>query len=294
MFTEKFSTFVRPAQEHPQIWRLLVGSVLIVFGYLLGIAAIFAAAFIFLGETETIRLAYAVTETSGPAEVVVLLFSFGGALISPLLVVRWIHKQHATSLFGPRHRVFPDFAIAALVLFAVNSIVLVGWFFWFDATPNLSVSRWVRWLPLVVIGLLIQTLAEESVFRGYLQQQLAARFNSPLVWMLLPALAFGALHIDPASMGANTWLVVGSTVVFALLASDLVRITGNIGAAWGFHFANNFIVITFLSTKGSITGASLFLTPYQSDDPTLLPVLLAIDIAVMFVCWLILRRILQR
>ncbi len=53
---------------------------------------------------------------------------------------------------------------------------------------------------------LIQTGAEELVFRGYLQQQLAARFASPLIWMVLPALIFGAVHYDPATAGPNVWL----------------------------------------------------------------------------------------
>ena len=42
-------------------------------------------------------------------------------------------------------------------------------------------------------------IAEEALFRGYLLQQLAVRNPSPLIWMVLPALVFAALHIDPGA-----------------------------------------------------------------------------------------------
>jgi DNA-directed RNA polymerase subunit RPC12/RpoP len=47
------------------------------------------------------------------------------------------------------------------------------------------------------VGVLIQTGAEEVLFRGYLQQQLAARFASPIAWMVLPSAIF-ALPALPA------------------------------------------------------------------------------------------------
>lgn len=293
MITAPFDRFVRPARGYSQIWRIILGAVLIVLGYLGGIALIFLVAFLILGGPETMRLAQAMADTSGTRETILLLFSFLGALLAPMAVVRLLHKRAAGTLFGPLPQLIRDFAWAAAVILVISTLVLLGWAFWFDAIPNLAPSRWLLLLPLIVPGLLIQTLAEETVFRGYLTQQLGARFNSPIAWMLGPALAFGALHIDPTTMGPNTWLVAGSTVLFALIATDLVRVTGSLGAAWGFHFANNFIAIAILSTKGSISGTSLFLTPYESNDPLVFPILMLVDLVVMFISWLILRRILE-
>lgn len=294
MFTPAFERFIRPARSYPQIWRIIAGTLLVFLGYLLGIAAIFAGVFGVLGGTRALEIGRAFAQPNTPTETLLLLFSFIGALLAPLLVVKFIHKRPSSSLFGPAPKLLRDFATAAFTLFAVNAFVLGGWFWWFDARPNLSVGHWLLLLGLTIPALLIQTLAEETVFRGYLQQQLAARFRSPLIWMVLPSIGFGALHYDPSTLGHNTWIVVGSTILFALLAADLVRITGSLGAAWGFHFANNFIAIAVLSTKGSITGASLFVTPYTASDADILPVLMSIDLAIMGLCWLILRRILQR
>jgi uncharacterized protein len=49
---------------------------------------------------------------------------------------------------------------------------------------------------------------------------------------------------------------VGAAATFGLIAADLTARTGSIGAAWGFHFANNTMAITILATDGTITGLS--------------------------------------
>jgi hypothetical protein len=108
---------------------------------------------------------------------------------------------------------------------------------------------------------LIQTGAEEVLFRGYMQQQLAARFSSPIMWMMLPSAIFAALHYQPEIMGDNTWLMMGAVFVFAVLAADLTAVTGNIGAAWAMHFVNNALAILVVATDGPLSGLALYIAP---------------------------------
>jgi hypothetical protein len=119
----------------------------------------------------------------------------------------------------------------------------------------------MSFLPLALVGVLIQTGAEEVLFRGYMQQQLAARFSSPLMWMILPSAIFAALHYQPEIMGDNTWLMMAAVFVFAVLAADLTAVTGNIGAAWGMHFVNNALAILVVATDGPLSGLALFMAP---------------------------------
>jgi hypothetical protein len=187
-----------------------------------------------------------------------------------------------------------DFARAAAVVLALGLAYLAGWAWYFDATPNLSWGSWAALLPLTLSALLIQTGTEELVFRGYLLQQLAARFTTPAVSMGLTAAGFAALHFDPAeSTGANA-LVVGSSGLFGLMAADLTRVTGNIGAAWGFHFVNNLFALGFLATKGSITGLALYTTPYDVVQLADHPQVLLFDMGTTIISWAVLRRILRR
>jgi hypothetical protein len=118
---------------------------------------------------------------------------------------------------------------------------------------------------------LIQTGAEEVLFRGYMQQQLAARFSSPIMWMVLPSAIFAALHYQPEIMGDNTWLMMAAVFVFAVLAADLTAVTGNIGAAWAMHFVNNALAILVVATDGPLSGLALYIAPISPDgrDPPL-------------------------
>ncbi len=293
MFTPEFDAYVAPARNRAQLWRLCLGIVLIVVIYLLFLAVIFATLYLFLGN-QAADIAQQTANASTPTGMFMLLASFAGAAIGPLIVVRLLHKRSPATLFGPRSVVLHDFAFAAAGVIALNAVFLVILSIWVTPIANLNLGLWLALLPLTLIGLLIQTGAEELVFRGYLQQQLAARFRSPLIWMLLPSLIFGSLHYDPATAGDNTWLVVAATALFALAAADLTRVTGSLGAAWGFHFANNLWAIVLLAVDDGITGLALYVTPYSADDTDLLPRLIALDLLALGLIWFTLRRLLRR
>ena len=51
-------------------------------------------------------------------------------------------------------------------------------------------------LPLAAILLFLRTGTEELFFHGNILQQLAARFQNPLIWFALPPIAFGLLHYE--------------------------------------------------------------------------------------------------
>ena len=294
MITPHFARFIAPARANPQIWRLLLGTALIIAIYFITVGLIFATIWLLTGTENTLALARETTQATTPTGMYLLFASFFGAALGPLIAVRIFHNRPAATLFGPRVRALRHFAAAAATVMALNAIVLLAMSFWLTPILNLNLTLWFTLLPLTLIGLLIQTAAEELVFRGYLQQQLAARFRSPLIWMLIPSLAFAALHYDPSTAGDNTWLIVAATGTFGLLAADLTRLTGSLGAAWGFHFANNLWAITLLAVNGNLTGLALYVTPYSADDTTILPTLILGDLAIMALAWLILRRLLTR
>lgn len=294
MFTLQFDRFVEPARKRAEIWRLIIGSITTVIIYIAGFLAPLGVIWLLSGLQSARHWANRMIDASGPAETLLLMTTFIGFALAPMIVVRLIHKRPVGTLFGRRVTVLRDFANAFLVIIALYSVMMVIWSFYFDAVPNLDFSLWVKLVPLTLIGLLIQTGAEELVFRGYLQQQLAARFRSPIVWMLIPSLIFGMLHYDSSTAGANTWLIVGSTALFGLVAADLTRITGSLGAAWGFHFANNMFAVVFVAVKGTIPGLALYTTPYLATDPYYMPRLIAVDLLMIAVVWFVLRRLLIR
>jgi uncharacterized protein len=229
-----------------------------------------------------------------PRGTLILLVTFVGMALGPMAAARLLHGRRAGTLFGPRVRTLRDFAVAAGVVFAVLGVALGLWAVEYDAVVNLPFSIWALVLPLTLLGLLVQTGAEEILFRGYMQSQLAARFRSPLVWLVLPSLVFGIVHFDAVSAGDNVWLVVGSASVFGLIAADLTARTGSIGAAWGFHFANNVMAIAILATGGTITGLARWVTPYTLAEYDASAPAMLFDVAMLVIAWWLVRRAVAR
>ncbi len=281
--TPAFARYIAPAQARPEIWRLLLG-------------AGFIAAF-YVGVMFALAVAVRLTGmqgTRGPVATLALIYSFMAMGAGALLAARLFHGRGPATLFGRAAPLLRDFLrCMALVL------VLYGLAFAFlpvpgGLQPGLDPLRWLVLLAPAAIGLLIQTGAEELVFRGYLQQQLAARFRSPVVWMIVPSALFGLLHYEPTIMGDNAWHIVAATGLFGLVAADLTARTGNLGAAWGLHFANNFYALLIVSAQGPLEGLALFtMTVPQSDVAAIRPLLFA-DMVGLLILWGLARLVLRR
>lgn len=285
-----FATYIAPARARPQLWRLVAGLVLTVVLYVGPVVGLALLVAYVLGADDGVPWYRDLMGGRSPAGVTALLFSFVAMAVGPVLSVRWLHKRPVGSLFGPRRGGGRAFLIAGSVIFAAW---LLGLFFLLLALPverNLPLSSWLIWLLPVLIGVSIQTGAEEMLFRGYMQQQLAVRFDSPLVWMVVPSLTFGMLHFDLANGVVEGWLTVAVTALFGLIAGDLVARTGAIWAAWGMHFANNVFAITILGKPGLLDGMALFLLP-DGDGVTLRDLLL-IDMGAFLALWAVLRWLL--
>ncbi len=286
-------SFVAPARARPQIWRLLAGFVLILAVYAACIAVVFAGLVAVSGFDGAQGWMARMGGEGTPNSTLLVLATFIGMGLGPLLAARLLHKRGWLTPFGALRRGVRDFGIAAaicgglyMILQMLPADIAVG--------QNLEFGLWLSFLPLAILGILIQTGAEEVLFRGYLQQQLAARFSSPIVWMVLPSVLFALAHYQPALMGDNAWLVVLAVGLFAILAADLTAVTGSIGAAWGFHFSNNAVAILFLSLEGPLSGLALFTVTADPADTALLRPLLFQDMAVTVVTWGLIRYAVTR
>ena len=294
MRSPQFQTYIAPARSRPQIWRLLLGILLCLAVYIAWVAGMLAALWALTGSGGFRGWADTILQGRTAYGTQILLLTFLGMALGPMLAARLLHRRNAGSLFGRGAVVVRDFVIAAGLVALVFGVATALWLLSYDAVPNLDWKVWLTLLPLSLLGLLIQTGAEELVFRGYLQQQLAVRFRSPVLWMVLPSLLFGAVHYDPETAAANVWLMMAAAAAFGLVAADLTAVTGSLGAAWGFHFANNVAAILIVSLDGTLSGLSLFKTPYGADDAQMLPRLIAIDLLVLTFTWALVRRALRR
>ncbi len=290
--TPEFRAYIAPVRLYPQIWRLLLGVLLIVFIYAgftaLVLAGVFAATMPFGFFPFLMELA----SPANPVPTLVLLFTFAGFGLGAIIAAPACHYRSPATLFGPLDETLRGFFITVVICLAFFAAFGALMLALDTATANLPFGQWVRYLPLAVLLVLVQTASEELVFRAYLPQQLAARFASRAVWMFLPALLFALLHYNP-QFGPAAWMIVATVFAFALIATDLVEQTGSLGAAMGLHFVNNLFALLVISMDETITGLSLFIAPLPADMAQW-AVSTAVNLAILLVLWRVLRYALTR
>jgi membrane protease YdiL (CAAX protease family) len=289
-------SFLTPVRETAQLWRFVVG--------LIG-ASVIAFALMYL-INQTIHAVttdagyaaffYATEDGSTPFGMLFVLCSFVTMAAGVFVIVRLLHKRSIASLFGPFLSVRRDFMRVTLLLIGLMIAVLVlpPWDMGEPLTQNLRWGLWITLLPLSLIGVLIQTSAEEILFRGYIQQQLAARFNSPIIWMVLPSALFALGHYVPAEAGENAWMVALWAGIFGILMADLTARAGNLGPAMAVHFVNNVIALLIVSLPDSLYGLALFLAPYSMQDTDMVRQWMPVDFAFMLCSWLVARLAIRR
>ncbi len=275
---QKFKIFYEPAIATKSLWRLFFGLLVLIAVYMIFMVIIFAGVGIYFGAMAELngKGSNAVETNLGlfflgnnPASVIIILSSFIGMFLGVFLTIRWVHKRGLRSLLGPDlSDVAAGFRNGFLLLMVISLIGFIIASYFDPPVRNMAFPIWVKWMILAIPLLFIQITSEELIFRGYFQQQLAARFNSRWAWYFLPSVVFGMLHYDPENLGSNAFLVVAHTTLFGLIAAEVTARTGNLGTAIGLHFANNINALTVVALDGPLSGLGLYKTAVHVSDET--------------------------
>ncbi|MFB9151431.1 CPBP family intramembrane glutamic endopeptidase [Roseovarius ramblicola] len=287
-------TLVAPARPTAALGRLAAGIVM-TMALFLALSILWSGLMPALfGAEQWMRMMPGVTAAATPVGVLINLFTFALLIAALALSLRAVHRRGLLSVVGPLPdalRQFRRALMAVAALYVVISLVPLP-----EAMAperNLAPGTWAFFLPLALLGLLCQVFAEEVAFRGYLQSQLAARFPSPVMWLGLPALAFGLLHFDSGTYGANGWLVMAWAVGFGLAAADLTARFGTLGPATALHLVNNFSAILVAAPKGQFDGLALYVFPFAPGDEDAVLAILPADIMMLLCSWLAIRLALR-
>ena len=285
MAYDPHQSLTQPARERAELWRLVLGlsvGTAIYFGLALFAIAAFASVFPLFDD----RGDFAAT----PGTLLFFLGSFALMVLALEFTTRTLHKRPALSYVGsPPHAVRDFFRVLiATMPLMLGLSFLMG--LSVETRLNSPPGLWALLLPVSVALLIVQVTAEELVFRGYLQSQLAARFGAPLIWMILPSLLFAYGHYDPGEAGSNALAIAFWTFAFGIAAADLTARTGTLGAAIALHLTNNFVALLVLSIDGSLSGLSLFSLKLTLADEAAIRPLLWVD-GLTLVCLYLAARI---
>jgi len=210
-----------------------------------------------------------------------------------------VHGVPLRAFLGDPSRLISDFVSvlgAAAAAYAV--LIFLGW----DASVATMrpFTGWLAFLPLALIGIFIQSGAEEIFYRGYLHHFCTYFLEKPILWILFPSLAFGLSHIfNDLSSPSTAAAYILWTTAFGVACVDLTARSGSIGAAWGLHMAVNTAALCLAAEDGApISAAALFIFPERTaeyvPDSGLIWIALAFELFFLFVLWLVARNAIRR
>lgn len=277
-----FQSYIEPALHRAQIWRLAIGIVVVLVFWILGTAAVFFLSAVFLtssgdGNGGILTSLDSIATGRLPESVLIMLATFSGIWVGLFLVTRFLHKRPFRTLFSPDRRLDARQLLKGLVFGAVFAgismgiaVLLAG-----DLRPGLAVDRWlILFLPLVAL-VIVQATAEELIFRGYLAQQLAARFSYWPIWAVLPSFLFGLLHYAPHLPDGGGFYYVAVTTLAGLMFCALVWRSGSLWAAVGVHVTINVVNLSAIGMNSIISGTQLFV----AEENALIP-LMRVDLVI--------------
>lgn len=268
--------FPLPTPETRSPWRaigaLTLGLILAAFGSILAIKAAPPIAMILVrvgggelsyGEAEAWMSAFGATPASDMGEELIFLAGLGAvftAWTAALLVALKVTHPHQpvkrwiTSAPKFRWRLF-------LIGGALFSVIMAGALALTALTapetleaPVFDQSETVRmriaYAAALLLVLPVAAAFEEILCRGWMMQQTAAWTRNLLVILLLNAVIFSAIHLDPDPGRNLSRAVVG--IAFGWGALRLGGLEFSIGA----HAVNNLMIALFVSTMGKATEVS--------------------------------------
>lgn len=270
--TTPLTEFVRPATAKLGFWRFVFGFLAIVVIWTLGgLISLFGFAFWYADDPSKISLAFEIiAEGRGkdsPIGLFALLSTFLSVWAGVWIVGKLVTKQKFGSFFSPDngvgYRFFGQGLLIGIIFSAIGAVL-----FSFDMLrSSMEIDQWMKNLLPLVILVLIQATAEELVFRGYLLQQLAARYRSWIIWALIPSLVFGLLHFDPELPDYGGLYYVAATTMIGLVFCALVWRTGSLWMSAGLHVMVNIVAFTIVIPTQLSSGTEILLLDLPSMTP---------------------------
>lgn len=245
-----FLKFIRPARRPRASW---------------GVVALIAVAVLVFSEIFTLLIIWARmgAQDGAPTDIAAIGEAFfpifGMTTIATLaLALGWAHRRRMSTLLGADPRPFRRGA----ALGALTALVYVAPFEIAAASlGEPSLARLFAGTGDVAIFALAglafvapSALAEELMFRGYLQQQFAASSLAPLVWAVIPTAVFALLHLDPYLPIAAQWEYLLWAATLGGVACYATWRTGSLGFAIGLHVANNWFAWIVLAPETELAS----------------------------------------
>jgi membrane protease YdiL (CAAX protease family) len=221
--------------------------------------------------------------TSGVVQMLREITELGPAILCMWLILRLYEKRSLTSLGLQSSGAFSKLALGAALGFGLmagwGGVAYLSGALVLEPTPStIDTPGWG--MMFVFLGVMVQTSAEEIVFRGWLFQALSSRWGL-LAGAIVSSLVFAAPH------GLNddiTRLALLNIVLLAFFFALLVWYQESLWGLIGFHWLYNWTQFSFLGldvTPDEVMGGAIFNLAYTDNVPFITTGVVAEDGGIM-------------
>lgn len=275
-------------QDRPKLWRWILGTFIILLGWLVLGAILTAVTASYFGldllalagnDSESLEIVRGYQPWQAASA---LLISFLPLLLLPIALHRLLLGKPLRALFTRSNRSFPgEVALGAAVMTLLLVVTGVPDFILNKPsyTWSFDITRFIPYLFVAFTLIPIQTTAEEVFYRGWIQQRLENAHRSIWVVSIIGGALFALPHLGNPEVSGNILLPIlgyGST---GFMFTWVTMRDQSMGLAVGAHAANNILAgLVVSSADTALPSASLWVTPEIQWGPAALFSILFIPI----------------
>ncbi len=199
---------------------------------------------------EQINEAIAVTGIKN-IDLAINLSQFGILLIVLFGLFYFLHQRSLVTLTTARSTI--DFKRIFVCFFLVIFIQVVSFAisYGYDSSNiewNFDASKFTLLVIICLILLPVQIGFEEYFFRGYLMQQIGIATKSLWIPLIITSVLFGLLHSANPEVSEIGFKMMVFYIGTGFFLGIITLLDNGLELALGFHFANNFIAATLITS----------------------------------------------
>ncbi len=185
------------------------------------------------------------------------ILPFAVLLIGLVIALRWIHHRPFLTLITPNQQIcYGRIAQGFWIWLWLLSTPFLLQFLGNRSTVYLSFQplQWLRFLPIVLTGTLLQATTEELLLRGYCLQGIGQLTRNRVLLISLSGLLFAIAHVSHPEVKASHHPVWAFCYYFACgsFATLITLVDATLELAIGWHVANNLFATLFLQPAVSM------------------------------------------
>lgn len=213
------------------------------------------------------------------------LIPFFLGIIGIFIVTNKILHRPIASLFGESIHLFKKLFFAIAIFVMLTMVFLAArQFFNYDLISLKITAVFGIYFCLVLVFVFVQILFEELLFRAFFPQTLVGLGLTKISAIILSSIIFGLLHASNPEVVYYGKIIILLYIINGLFLGVITYFDNSLWLVIGYHFANNFLSLAFVSSSEQVLKVpSFFVATQENNNLSHLIFQLFITIVIFFV-----------